>query len=233
MSFVQCNGSKKENLKKVFLQNTPLIRKQVLSWCTKPNMRMYMLPLSVFKVKSGNACENRYFFLEKLGKLAFSAKNLKVLESWEFHKNHGWQIIRRRGIWNPPPPPPPHLGCQMIVKGNYRIFKSAPGPCPHWCCLPHNNNVHSSCAHQRPERSDDTYTTRHNIQYTHRAQSYQNNLHKVLYGNTRTRNDYSRNWVLRLVGVEILWEEEGFYAAKATILPTAPATFYIFISQKQ
>ena len=44
-----------------------------------------------------------------------------------------------------------------------------------------------------------------NIQYTHRAQSYQNNLHKVLYGNThaRTHNDY-RSWVLILVGVEIL-----------------------------
>ena len=27
---------------------------------------------------------------------------------------------------------------------------------------------------------------------------------------TRTHNDYGRNWVLILVGVEILWEEEGF-----------------------
>ena len=47
--------------------------------------------------------------------------------------------------------------------------------------------------------------------YTRRAQSYQNTLHKVLYGNIHTpRNDCSRNCVLILVGVEILWEEEGF-----------------------
>ena len=38
------------------------------------------------------------------------------------------------------------------------------------------------------------------IFYTHiyRAQSYQNNLHKVLYGKTNT------------AGMKILWEEEGF-----------------------
>ena len=58
------------------------------------------------------------------------------------------------------------------------------------------------------------------IFYTRRAQSYQNNLHKVLYGNTHTHThththihthtDYSRKWVLILVGVEILWKEEGF-----------------------
>ena len=56
-----------------------------------------------------------------------------------------------------------------------------------------------------------------NTIYTRRAQSYQNNLHKV-YGNmhartlthTHTHNDCSRNWVLISVGVEILWEEEGF-----------------------
>ena len=50
--------------------------------------------------------------------------------------------------------------------------------------------------------------------YWYRAQSHQNNLHKVLYGNTHTHththNDCSRNWVLILVGMKILWEEEGF-----------------------
>ena len=49
-----------------------------------------------------------------------------------------------------------------------------------------------------------------NILDTRRAQSYQNYLHKVLYGNTHTHthmdahNDCSRNRVLILVGVEIL-----------------------------
>ena len=43
-----------------------------------------------------------------------------------------------------------------------------------------NNNVHLSCAHRRPERSHDTYP-KHDTLYTRRAQSYQNNLHEVLY----------------------------------------------------
>ena len=50
---------------------------------------------------------------------------------------------------------------------------------------------------------------KYNILYVRRGQSYQNNLHKALCGNTHTHNDCSRNWVLILVGAEILWEEEG------------------------
>ena len=49
-----------------------------------------------------------------------------------------------------------------------------------------NNNVHLSCAHQRPEHSHDTYQPKYDIIYTCRAQSYQNNLHKVLYRKTNT-----------------------------------------------
>ena len=57
---------------------------------------------------------------------------------------------------------------------------------------------------------------------THVKQSYQNNLHKVLFKKTKktiikmhykhahTYTDCSRNWVLILVRMEILWEEEGF-----------------------
>ena len=37
-----------------------------------------------------------------------------------------------------------------------------------------------------PECSDDTYLPNYNILYTHRAQFYQNNLHKVIYENTHT-----------------------------------------------
>ena len=59
-----------------------------------------------------------------------------------------------------------------------------------------------------------------NIFYTH-VEHNQNNLHKVLYNlkkkknlhythYTHTHNDCSRNWVLILVKMEILWEEEGF-----------------------
>ena len=62
-----------------------------------------------------------------------------------------------------------------------------------------------------------------NTIYVRRGQSYQNNLHKALYGNTHmharihacihartharthTKNDCNRNWVLILVEVEILW----------------------------
>ena len=32
----------------------------------------------------------------------------------------------------------------------------------------------------------------------------------ALTAHTHTRNDHSRNWVLILIGAEILWEEEGF-----------------------
>ena len=46
----------------------------------------------------------------------------------------------------------------------------------------YNNNVHLSGIHQRLECSHDTY----DILYTCRAQSYQNNLLKVLYRNTHT-----------------------------------------------
>ena len=38
-----------------------------------------------------------------------------------------------------------------------------------------------------PERSDNTYLPKHNILYTCRAQSYQNNLHKVLYVKTNKK----------------------------------------------
>ena len=50
------------------------------------------------------------------------------------------------------------------------------------------------------------------IFYTHVEQSYQNNLHKVLYKKrtTNAHTDCSRNWVVILVRMEILWEEEGF-----------------------
>ena len=49
---------------------------------------------------------------------------------------------------------------------------------------------------------------KYSILYTHRAQSYQNNLQKVLNGNacmharthTHAHNDSSRNWVPILVG---------------------------------
>ena len=62
--------------------------------------------------------------------------------------------------------------------------------------------------------SHDIYWLKYNILYLCRAQSYLNNLHKVLYGNTHTHahthNDCSRNWVLILVGAKIVWQEEGF-----------------------
>ena len=53
---------------------------------------------------------------------------------------------------------------------------------------PHNNNdnVPLSCAHQRPDCSHGTYSPKYNILYTRRAQSYQNNLRKVLYAHTHT-----------------------------------------------
>ena len=87
-----------------------------------------------------------------------------------------------------------------------------------------NNNVHLSCTHQHPDRSHDTYSPKYNFLYTRRAQSYQNNLHNVLCGNTHARTHArthpppphthththththcSRYWVLILVWVEILW----------------------------
>ena len=49
-----------------------------------------------------------------------------------------------------------------------------------------NDNVHLPCTHQCPEHSHNTYYPKYNILYTRRVQSYQNNLHKVLYGNTHT-----------------------------------------------
>ena len=68
-----------------------------------------------------------------------------------------------------------------------------------------NNNVHLSCAHQRPERSHDTYERKFDILYTRRAQSYQNNLHKVLYRKTnthaRTHTDEQK------LGTNISWDE--------------------------
>ena len=49
-----------------------------------------------------------------------------------------------------------------------------------------------------------------NMVYTRTAQSYQNNLHKVIYTENKqthelhTHNDCNRNWVLILVGMKIL-----------------------------
>ena len=45
---------------------------------------------------------------------------------------------------------------------------------------------------------------KYNTLYVHRGQSYQNDLSKALYRNTRTHTMTSRNWVLILVGAEIL-----------------------------
>ena len=87
-------------------------------------------------------------------------------------------------------------------------------------------HIHLPCAHQRPERSHDTNQPKYNILCTCKAQSYQNNLHKVLYRKAHARthaptkppthpptnthsltlSDCSRNWVLILAGAEILWD---------------------------
>ena len=48
------------------------------------------------------------------------------------------------------------------------------------------NNGHLSRAHERTERSHDTCQPKYDILYTCTEQSYQNNLHKVLYENTHT-----------------------------------------------
>ena len=53
--------------------------------------------------------------------------------------------------------------------------------CSHNNNINNNSNVHLSLAHQRPERSHDTYQRKYDILYTCRAQSYKNNLHNVLY----------------------------------------------------
>ena len=54
-----------------------------------------------------------------------------------------------------------------------------------------NNNVHLSCAHQCPERSL-IHINLNTIFYTRRAQSYPNNLHKVLYRKTNTCTTHTR-----------------------------------------
>ena len=52
----------------------------------------------------------------------------------------------------------------------------------------------------------DTHTHTHTHTYTHmRTRS-----HRETHTHTHVHNGCSRNWVLILVGVEILWEEEGF-----------------------
>ena len=71
------------------------------------------------------------------------------------------------------------------------------------------------CAATSCAKDYNVHSLRWITQYTHRRQSYQNNLqlHMALYARvyTHTHSDCtSRNWVLKLAGVEILWEEEGF-----------------------
>ena len=94
------------------------------------------------------------------------------------------------------------------------------------------NSVHLSRAHQRPEHSHDIHINLNTIFYTHVEHSptetiyikyYMENKHTqntmnfnmsdtdlYMHMHTYTRTDCSRNWVLVLVGVEILCEEEGF-----------------------
>ena len=71
---------------------------------------------------------------------------------------------------------------RMATSTFTQLLNSEPN-CDTWSN--NNNNVHLSCVHRRPERSHDTYP-KHDTLYTRRAQSYQNNLHKVLYAGGKT-----------------------------------------------
>ena len=80
------------------------------------------------------------------------------------------------------------------------------------CCNKKKKKMYIlSCSHQR------LITIRINLNtifYTHVEHSPTKTIYIRYYMEThthmRTHNDYSRNWVLILVGVQILWEEEGF-----------------------
>ena len=84
-------------------------------------------------------------------------------------------VSLKMGVLQQPPPPHTHTHkkkggwgiCEMICYSS-AVHSTI------------NNNVHLSCTHQHPERSHDTYWPKYDILYTHRASSYQNNLHKVL-----------------------------------------------------
>ena len=62
---------------------------------------------------------------------------------------------------------------RKIVHRFLFLRRSSPGD--RWCEVLdftpayNNNNVHLSCAHQRPERSHDTYKPKYDILYTCRA----------------------------------------------------------------
>ena len=66
-----------------------------------------------------------------------------------------------------------------------------------------NNNVHLSCAHQRPEHSRDTYEPKYDILYAQRTQTYRNNLLKV-YGKTNkhTHHTHTHTHTVVLVSLE-------------------------------
>ena len=58
-----------------------------------------------------------------------------------------------------------------------------------------------------------TYTIHINLNtvlYIHVEHNPTKTIYTRYYTHTRTHNDYSRNWVLILAGVEILWEKEDF-----------------------
>ena len=87
-----------------------------------------------------------------------------------------------------------------------------------------NNNVHLSYAHQHLS-AHMIHIYLNTIFYTHIEHSPTKTIyiryymkthtdtHTVTHTHTHTHTDCSRNWELILVGVEILWQEEGFQFA--------------------
>ena len=95
-----------------------------------------------------------------------------------------------------------------------------------------NNNVHLSCAHQRPERSHDTYQPKYDILYTRRAQSYQNNLHNYLEKKMmkkRRRGEQFGKMLKIFVSGELSMQVAQCISVKTTKSVASEQMFYISV----